>query len=120
MRRKSVPGPECNDPLDFCQSSKEPAIPCSNHERPARVEACAEEINSCARTDKAWLIEPEVGGDEDPGYGSRLKMISEAAVALLTQKTACRGGIWTPGAALRNELTTRLTAEAGILISPEV
>ena len=31
-------------------------------------------------------------------------MISEAAIALLAHKTACPGGIWTPGAALGDEL----------------
>jgi hypothetical protein len=43
-------------------------------------------------------------------------MISETAMALLTPKHACPGGIWTPGAALRDELKQRLTAEAGILV----
>jgi len=57
-------------------------------------------------------------GDEDPGYGSTSMMISEAAIALLTEKTACPGGIWTPDAALRDELKARLI-EAGIVVSIE-
>jgi short subunit dehydrogenase-like uncharacterized protein len=72
-----------------------------------------------ARTDNARLVKVGVQGDRDPGYGATSKMISEAAIALLTQKTACPGGIWTPGAALRDELGVRLTAEAGILVRIE-
>ena len=72
-----------------------------------------------AQTDKAGLIKVGLQGDRDPGYGFTSKMISEAAIALLTQKTCCSGGIFTPGAALRDELKKRLTAEAGILVSTE-
>ena len=72
-----------------------------------------------ARTAKAGLIKVGVHGDGDPGCGSTSKMISEIAIALLTQKTACPGGIWTPGAALRDELKARLTAEARILVCIE-
>jgi len=67
-----------------------------------------------ARTAEAGLIKVGVEGDQDPGYDSTSKMISEAAIALLTQKTSCLGGIWTPGAALRDELKAHLT-QAGIL-----
>lgn len=69
-----------------------------------------------ARTDKAGLLKVGLYGDRDPGYGSTSKMISETAIALLTQKIECPGGIWTPGAALREELKVRLTAKAGILV----
>jgi short subunit dehydrogenase-like uncharacterized protein len=72
-----------------------------------------------ARTDKGELIKVGVHGDKDPGYGSTSKMISETAIALLTQKVRCPGGIWTPGAALRDGLEERLTAQAGIAVSIE-
>jgi short subunit dehydrogenase-like uncharacterized protein len=72
-----------------------------------------------ARTEKAGLLKVGVRGDKDPGYGSTSKMISETAMALLTPRLSCPGGIWTPGAALRDELKERLTAQAGILVSIE-
>jgi short subunit dehydrogenase-like uncharacterized protein len=71
-----------------------------------------------ARTDNGELIKVGVRGDKDPGYGSTSMMISEAAIALLTQKTPCPGGIWTPGAALGDELKERLI-EAGIQVCIE-
>ena len=72
-----------------------------------------------ARTDQGGLVKIGIDGDSDPGYGSTSKMISESAIALLTQKIPCAGGIWTPGAALREELKGRLTSEAGIRVWEE-
>jgi short subunit dehydrogenase-like uncharacterized protein len=72
-----------------------------------------------AQTEKAGLLKVGVRGDKDPGYGSTSKMISETAMVLLTPSLSCPGGIWTPGAALRDQLKERLSAQAGILVSIE-
>jgi len=49
-----------------------------------------------------------VAGDQDPGYGSTSKMISESALCLLRDDVAAGGGIWTPAAAMGRELIERL------------
>ncbi|APG62352.1 saccharopine dehydrogenase [Sphingorhabdus lutea] len=58
-----------------------------------------------------------VKGDKDPGYGSTSKMISEAAIALLSSDT--KGGIWTPAAALGQALIDLLQANAGLTFTVE-
>jgi short subunit dehydrogenase-like uncharacterized protein len=55
-----------------------------------------------------------VKGIMDPGYGSTSKMIAEAAVCLVKHPEAAAGGIWTPGAALRELLIERLEHNAGM------
>ncbi len=55
-----------------------------------------------------------VKGDRDPGYGSTSKMIAEAAVCLLQDATATRGGIWTPASAMGSALIRRLQKNAGM------
>ncbi|MEO0319651.1 MAG: saccharopine dehydrogenase NADP-binding domain-containing protein [Pseudomonadota bacterium] len=60
-----------------------------------------------------------VKGDRDPGYGSTSKLIGEATVclALDTPKTATRGGVWTPAAAMGDALIDRLSTRAGLSFS---
>lgn len=68
-------------------------------------------------TDAGQMIHTQVTGDRDPGYGSTAKMISEAALCLLTTpRTAAGtpGGFWTPASALGQPLIDALRAHAGI------
>ncbi len=57
-------------------------------------------------------INAAVKGDRDPGYGSTSKMISEAALTLLT--TEASGGIYTPGGLMAPALIERLVKFAGL------
>ena len=59
-----------------------------------------------------------VTGDRDPGYGSTSKMIAEAAVCLLENRST-PGGIWTTAPALGQALIDRLQANAGLRFSVE-
>jgi len=59
-----------------------------------------------------------VTGDRDPGYGSTSKMITEAAVCLLENRST-PGGIWTTAPALGQALIDRLQANAGLTFSVE-
>ena len=58
-----------------------------------------------------------VKGDRDPGYGSTSKMISETAIGLCN--SAGPGGVTTPGAALGEDLVTRLQDYAGLTFAVE-
>lgn len=60
-----------------------------------------------------------VTGDRDPGYGSTSKMIAEAAVCLLNESAATKGGIWTPAAAMGMPLINRLVDNAGLTFAVE-
>lgn len=60
-----------------------------------------------------------VTGDRDPGYGSTSKMITEAAVCLLQDRTDTPGGIWTPAPAMGQPLIDRLQAHAGLRFTVE-
>lgn len=57
-------------------------------------------------------------GGRDPGYGSTSKMIAEAAVCLLENRST-PGGIWTTAPALGQALIERLRANAGLTFSVE-
>jgi len=59
-----------------------------------------------------------VTGDRDPGYGSTSKMIAEAAVCLLENRST-PGGIWTSAPALGQALIDRLQANAGLTFTVE-
>jgi short subunit dehydrogenase-like uncharacterized protein len=59
-----------------------------------------------------------VRGDRDPGYGSTSKMISECAICL-REVQGVNGGMWTPGAAMGNQLIKRLVDHAGITFTVE-
>ena len=45
-------------------------------------------------------IQTRITGDQDPGYGSTSKMLSEAAICLAKDDLATGGGVWTPAAAM--------------------
>lgn len=58
-----------------------------------------------------------VTGDQDPGYGSTSKIVSEAAVYLAQKPKGEEGGIFTPAVAMGPELRRRLQANAGLTFS---
>jgi short subunit dehydrogenase-like uncharacterized protein len=63
-------------------------------------------------------VRVSVRGDRDPGYGSTSKMIAECAICLRNAPDV-KGGMWTPGAAMGNQLMKRLVDHAGITFTVE-
>jgi short subunit dehydrogenase-like uncharacterized protein len=56
----------------------------------------------------------QVSGDQDPGYGSTSKMLSQAALALAFDLPENqKGGFWTPASLLGEPLLKRLPEKAG-------
>ncbi|CAA0079469.1 Putative trans-acting enoyl reductase [Zhongshania aliphaticivorans] len=64
-------------------------------------------------------IRASVAGDRDPGYGSTSRMISESALAMALDDIQTPGGIWTPAAAMGEQLIKRLTENAGLVFKAE-
>jgi short subunit dehydrogenase-like uncharacterized protein len=62
-----------------------------------------------------------VTGDKDPGYGSTAKIITECALCLAKDITSEQtgGGIWTPAAAMGDQLLDRLVENAGLTFEME-
>jgi short subunit dehydrogenase-like uncharacterized protein len=60
------------------------------------------------------LLESRITGDQDPGYGSTSKMLSECAVCLAKDDIEVGGGVWTPASAMGGLLLDRLTKNAGL------
>ncbi len=60
------------------------------------------------------LIRTRITGDQDPGYGSTSKMLSECAVCLSKDELDSSGGILTPAAAMARPLLERLRTNAGL------
>ncbi|MGB5624085.1 MAG: hypothetical protein WBM61_00025, partial [Woeseiaceae bacterium] len=58
------------------------------------------------------LLRSRVTGDQDPGYGSTSKMLSECAVCLAKDDIQVGGGVWTPASAMARPLLKRLTENA--------
>jgi short subunit dehydrogenase-like uncharacterized protein len=66
-------------------------------------------------TASGLTIRTQVTGDQDPGYGSTAKMLSEAAVAFgEIDGATLGGGFWTPASAFGDMLIERLEAHAGV------
>jgi short subunit dehydrogenase-like uncharacterized protein len=63
-------------------------------------------------------VRTAVKGDKDPGYGSTSKMLAETAICLVNTPDV-KGGVWTPGAALRGRLVDRLQKNAGLSFEVE-
>ncbi len=59
-------------------------------------------------------IRGRVTGDQDPGYGSTSKMLSECAVCLAKDDFDAAGGVWTPAAVMARPLIDRLRHNAGL------
>ena len=64
-------------------------------------------------------VRASVYGDKDPGYGSTSKIIAEAAICLVKDCAALRGGVWVPGAAMGDKLIDRLNKNAGLTFKDE-
>jgi short subunit dehydrogenase-like uncharacterized protein len=65
-------------------------------------------------TDDGQVIQCEVEGDRDPGYGSTAKMIGQAALCLAKDVEDKAAGFWTPASLFGDKLITRLQQDAGI------
>jgi short subunit dehydrogenase-like uncharacterized protein len=60
------------------------------------------------------FMRTRITGDQDPGYGSTSKMLSEAAVCLAKDEPETKGGVWTPATALGGKYLARLRKNAGL------
>jgi short subunit dehydrogenase-like uncharacterized protein len=60
------------------------------------------------------VIRARITGDQDPGYGSTSKMLSESALCLAKDGLQTEGGVWTPASAMGAPLLTRLRENAGL------
>ena len=60
------------------------------------------------------VIRSRITGDQDPGYGSTSKMLSEAAICLAKDDLDATGGVLTPATAMGGALLERLRANAGL------
>jgi short subunit dehydrogenase-like uncharacterized protein len=60
------------------------------------------------------ILRARITGDQDPGYGSTSKMLSESAVCLAKDEIPVGGGVWTPAAAMGAPLIKRLRENAGL------
>ena len=60
------------------------------------------------------VLKTRITGDQDPGYGSTSKMLSECAVCLAKDDLDSEGGILTPASAMAEPLLKRLTKNAGL------
>lgn len=65
-------------------------------------------------TDERLGLTVKVVGDQDPGYGSTSKMLTEAALSLAASQGTVGGGHWTPASALGPDLLRRLPEHAGV------
>ncbi len=59
-------------------------------------------------------IHGKITGDQDPGYGSTSKMLSESAVCLARDDHGAAGGVFTPASAMARPLIKRLRENAGL------
>lgn len=77
------------------------------------------ELRFTGLTASGQTLRVRVAGDRDPGYGSTCRLISEAALCLITEITQemAPGGVWTPGAAMGLNLVRRLQARAGLVFT---
>ena len=60
------------------------------------------------------VIRARTTGDQDPGYGSTRKMLSECAVCLAKDDLEAKGGSWMPAAVMARPLIKRLRNNAGL------
>lgn len=65
-------------------------------------------------TSTGETVEMTVSGDQDPGYGSTSKMLTESALCLAKDTLSIGGGFWTPASALGQPLADRLISHAGL------
>lgn len=60
------------------------------------------------------IVRSRITGDQDPGYGSTSKMLSECAVCLAKDDLDAQGGMFTPAAVMAKPLIERLQRNAGL------
>jgi short subunit dehydrogenase-like uncharacterized protein len=60
------------------------------------------------------LLRGKITGDQDPGYGSTSKMLSECGICLAKDSLDTGGGVWTPAAVMARPLIDRLQKNAGL------
>jgi len=60
------------------------------------------------------ILRARITGDQDPGYGSTSKMLSECAVCLAKDELDSAGGVLTPAAVMGAPLIDRLRKNAGL------
>jgi short subunit dehydrogenase-like uncharacterized protein len=60
------------------------------------------------------VLRTRITGDQDPGYGSTSKMLSECAVCLAKDDLDSSGGVLTPASAMARPLLLRLRKNAGL------
>ena len=72
------------------------------------------EILFIGQTKNGDVLQAGVQGDRDPGYGSTSKIIAEAAMCLIKDRTDTPGGIWTLAPAMGEDLLKRLQTNAGL------
>ena len=60
------------------------------------------------------MVRGKITGDQDPGYGSTSKMLSECAVCLAKDDLDASGGVFTPAAVMAKPLIERLRGNAGL------
>lgn len=65
------------------------------------------------------LLQAQIDGDRDPGYGSTAKIISQAAICLCNNEVKHKGmgGFWTPASLFGSHLIARLEKYAGVSFS---
>jgi short subunit dehydrogenase-like uncharacterized protein len=85
----------------------------------AEREAGSYDVLFIATNEQGQAVQVGVKGDRDPGYGSTSKMIAEAAICLLKDASATKGGFWTPASAMGHALIARLQSHAGLTFSVE-
>jgi len=85
----------------------------------AEREAGSYDVLFIATNEQGQSVQVGVKGDRDPGYGSTSKMIAEAAICLLKDAPATKGGFWTPASAMGNSLIARLQSHAGLTFTVE-
>jgi len=59
-------------------------------------------------------VRSRITGDQDPGYGSTSKMLSECAICLAKDELETGGGVLTPASAMAAPLLDRLRKNAGL------
>ena len=74
---------------------------------------CFCDIVFAGRTATGEVLRLVVTGDQDSGYGSTSRMLSQAALCL-TEDDQSAGGIWTPAALMGDALVDRLQTSAGV------
>ena len=71
-------------------------------------------LQQLGRLPNGELVRGKVTGDQDPGYGSTSKMLSECAVCLAKDELTSPGGLLTPASAMAEPLIKRLRDNAGL------